>query len=410
MKPVIVIGDADRVLDSLKRALHSEAIDLIIEMVQRGLEPQIIERVRKLRAQDESVPILLVVEQSSEDLAIAAFRAGVTDYFRQPVHLESLLAAVKRYLHIGAAPPAESRMIGDGFAMRQIKASLDRVAASGSNVLITGETGTGKELIADLIHRRSSRSSKPMVCINCAAIPEGLLESELFGYERGAFTGAQAAFEGKLNFANKGTVFFDEIGDMSLYAQAKVLRAIENKEIYRLGGKTRIPLDIRVVAATNRDLETMAREDRFRRDLFFRLNVVQVSLPPLRKRKEDIPALLAHYLGQFNTQFRRDVGGFSDQAMDCLLRYDWPGNVRELKNLIEAVFITLSSNRVDYADLPLQFREHLQNSQSDSAERDRLIAALLETNWNKSRTAEKLQWSRMTLYRKMAKYNINSSR
>ena len=291
--------------------------------------------------------------------------------------------------------------------MQSVKACVIRVASCESNVLITGETGTGKELVAELIHQNSARRQKPLLRINCPAIPETLVESELFGYERGAFTGAESVREGMLRSASGGTIFFDEIGELSPAAQAKILRLVETKEIHRLGSSRSLPIDLRLLAATNRDIDRLADEDRFRRDLYFRLNVARIHLPPLRERKEDVPLLLHHYTQEFNRLRDRDVEGFSDEALDQILRYDWPGNVRELRNLIEACFLSVTSRRISLSDMPEHFRqrlERLENRLGD--ERERLLSTLTATKWNKSSAALRLHWSRMTLYRKMAKYRI----
>ncbi|MBW2163252.1 MAG: sigma-54-dependent Fis family transcriptional regulator, partial [Deltaproteobacteria bacterium] len=287
---------------------------------------------------------------------------------------------------------------------------LVKVATTDSTVLITGETGTGKELAAELIHQNSPRHKEPFVCINCAALPESLVESEMFGYERGAFTGAVALKQGKFELAEGGTVFLDEIGDMSPYAQMKILRTTEKKEICRLGGKGAIPIDVRIVGATNRDLEQLIEKGNFRKDLYYRLNVARVHLPPLRLRKEDIPSLLKHYIRKFNQRFGREVEGLAEEALDSLLRYDWPGNVRELKNILEATFINLPSRKIALMDLPKTFQGRLKETEGlPEKERDRLLSVLFATKWNKSKAARKLQWSRMTLYRKMAKYQISTS-
>jgi transcriptional regulator with PAS, ATPase and Fis domain len=288
---------------------------------------------------------------------------------------------------------------------------MRQVAQTDSNVLITGETGTGKQLVAEMIHRNSLRRDRAFVCINCAAIPDTLLESELFGYERGAFTGAFSLKEGWLKAANGGTAFFDEIGDMSHYAQAKILRTIETKELQRLGAQKSIALNLRVIAATNQDLEGLMSEGKFRKDLYFRLNVARVHLPPLRDRKEDIPLLLQHYIRELNLRFGREIEGFTDEALECLLQYSWPGNIRELKNLVEAIFVSLPSRRISVMDLPQHFIKQLRiREDCPQGERDRLLAALLSTNWNMSKAAQKLQWSRMTVYRKVAKYRILQSK
>jgi DNA-binding NtrC family response regulator len=373
-----------------------------------------------IRKQDSMMPLILLTANGSEELAIAALRTGVNDYVKLPVVPEELLSRVRVQLSslhrssasvssktTAASRPSGPYLVGDSPAMQQIKAYIEKVGASDSNVLITGETGTGKELVAELIHQTSPRRPRPFVCINCAAIPDTLLESELFGYEKGAFTGANTASEGKLKLADGGAIFFDEIGDMSPYAQAKILRAIESREVYRLGGKRRILLNIRVIAATNQNLEQLVAQDRFRKDLYFRLNVARIHLPPLRERREDIVPLCHHYLRELNQRFGRRVEGFTDDALAFLVRHDWPGNVRELKNLLEAIFVNDPARRISFADLPKPFHQHLSDAKrTPPNERQRLLSALFSTNWNISKAAQQLQWSRMTLYRKLEKYHI----
>jgi transcriptional regulator with PAS, ATPase and Fis domain len=303
--------------------------------------------------------------------------------------------------------PSITSMVGNSLPMWKVRSYLRKVAVTDSHVLITGETGTGKELAAQYIHHHSARRAKPLVTINCAALPDGLLESELFGYERGAFTGATSSYCGKLKLADGGTVLFDEIGDMSPYAQAKILRVIETKEVYPLGGRRSVPLDIRIIAATNRNLDQRMASNEFRQDLYFRLNVARVRLPPLRERKDDIQLLIDHYVEKFAAQFGRGIEGFSDEAMELLLRHDWPGNVRELINLIERIFIDPPQEKIAVADLPRSMRYPSPvNQETAPTEREILLYTLSQTNWNKSKAAERLHWSRMTLYRKIAKYHI----
>jgi transcriptional regulator with PAS, ATPase and Fis domain len=300
-------------------------------------------------------------------------------------------------------------MVGVSLEMSGIRNSILTMAASDSNVLITGETGTGKELVAEMIHRASSRAQQPLACINCAAIPDSLLESELFGFERGAFTGAHLSRAGKIETANGGTAFFDEIGELSPYAQARLLRVIEEKQVHRLGGRKPIALNIRIVAATNRDLDTLAMEDKFRRDLYFRLNVGRIHLPPLRERKRDIPVLVDHYVTQLNKQFGARVEGMQPEVMEHLLSYAWPGNIRELKNVLEAVFISQRSSKITFVALPEWFRKKHPLVPEEASESARLLSALYATNWNKSEAAGRLKWSRMTLYRKMVKYGLQQT-
>jgi DNA-binding NtrC family response regulator len=295
--------------------------------------------------------------------------------------------------------------------MRDLKDRIARVAQASSNVLILGETGTGKELVAELLHRNGPRATRPLVCINTAAIPDSLLENELFGHERGAFTGATTTQAGKLAAAHGGTVFLDEIGDVSLPVQAKLLRAIENKVVHRLGSTESVRFDARIVAATNGNLERATAEGRFRQDLYYRLNVVRMEIPPLRERLDDIPGLVGHYLKRLNKELGRTIRGLSDRAMNTLCAYRWPGNIRELRNVIEALLVNLAPETTGIVDVPPEVVRQLAVAMSASAsERERLLEALTATNWNKSRAAKQLKCSRMTLYRKMHQHSVATKR
>jgi DNA-binding NtrC family response regulator len=381
-----------------------------------------LEHLSQARNRYGNIPAIALVSDSSEQTVVAALRAGVSDYLSCPFTPDEFLQRVRlavasrpsglpQLMADGTSPPllGRERMVGTSAAMRSVKHYIGKVAETSSNVLITGDTGTGKELAAELIHRNSSRRDRPFVCINCAAMPETLIESELFGYRRGAFTGAHTSNEGRLASAHLGTVFFDEIGDMSPFAQAKILRVIESKQVSPLGSRSSSPSDFRVIAATNRNLEEMVETGDFRRDLFFRLNVARIHLPALRERKEDILALLIHCISEFNSASGWAVEGFTQQALETLLRHDWPGNVRELRNLVEAIFVTCRRGRISLADLPPDFWKKVADPDGTPAESDRLLATLFETRWNISRAADKLHWSRMTLYRKMEKYAISKS-
>ncbi len=390
-------------------ALQDWRADLVLIECRGAVQDSGFELFKCLRTVDALTPVILVVRGGSEALAIEALRLGAHDYLKMPVEARDLVTAVKHCL--GACPTRNLMetpgLIGGSEAMQNVRESIRRLAPTDTTVLITGETGTGKELAAQMLHQMSRRRNKPLVCINCAAIPDTLLESELFGYERGAFTGAVAAKPGKLKMADGGTVFFDEIGDMSPFAQAKILRAIEAKEVHSLGSSHGTRVDIRIICATHRDLEKLMREDKFRADLYYRLNVARIRLPPLRERRSDIPFLTAHFLEQFNGSFGRQVERLSDEALEELLGYPWPGNVRELRNVIEGIFVNLPSRVVTVADLPDPIRGCVpQTGAVPDQERERLISALFSTRWNLSEAARSLHWSRMTLYRKMAKYHI----
>jgi transcriptional regulator with PAS, ATPase and Fis domain len=298
-------------------------------------------------------------------------------------------------------------MVGDGHLMRDIKRHISKFAAMECTVLITGETGTGKELAAEMIHQQSPRRKKDIVCLNCAALPETLVESELFGYRKGAFTGAVAASKGKFELASGGTLFLDEIGDMSLPAQAKILRTVENKRVYPLNSGSAVDLDVRVIAATNQDPEEMVAAGKFREDLYYRLNVARVHLPPLRQRKEDIPQLVAQGLRRLNKRFHREVSHVTAEAMSSFYLYDWPGNIRELNNMLEIAYVNCDAKKIEFSDLPPLFTKKLRfEHHSDASDRDKLLAALSATRWNKSKAAKQLKWSRMKVYRTLQRYNL----
>jgi DNA-binding NtrC family response regulator len=383
-------------------------VDLVVITSSGSEDSGDIDLVRHFKGISPSLPVFLVARNGSKSHAVASFRAGVADYIDYPCSAKELLRSIQDSLHQEEESSHESGpMVGESKPMRQISRFIHRVAATDSTVLITGETGTGKELVASLIHEKSQRRAKPFVCVNCAAMPDTLVESEMFGYERGAFTGAASARLGKFEVANGGTVFLDEISDMTPFAQAKMLRTIESKEIYRLGGNRVIPLDVRVTAATNKDPEELISEGKFREDLYYRLNIARIHLPPLRERKEDVRKLIAYGIEKLNRKYERMVQGLSDEATSSLMRYDWPGNVRELMNLLEATFINLPQKRIAFADLPKLFQQKLKETEKvPFHERKHILSALLETKWNKSEAARKLRWSRMTLYRKITKYNI----
>ena len=361
----------------------------------------------------QTTRILLLVRESSEQLAIAALNAGAKRYVTARAPEDDFHKALEAVLAEEEEPAAPARveptcahgerLVGESAVMRELRAEIGRISRCDSNVLITGETGTGKELVAELIHDSSPRKAAPFMCLNSTAIPDSLVESELFGYERGAFTGAYTASIGKLAAANRGTVFFDEIGDISPSVQAKLLRALDGKLVYRLGGTKPVPIDVRVVAATNQNLEEAIRASRFRSDLFYRLNVIRLEVPPLRERPDDILPLVSHFITAFNHSFGMTVVRFDSEAIDALVRHEWPGNVRELRNVVEAAFANNAATDRSVMPLPPQFRRTVAAA---DPERAQIVSALVSNNWNKTKAAEQLQWSRMTLYRKMHRLKI----
>jgi len=417
-----IVNEAPHKCDALELYRASQP-DLVIVCSYRRAPGDKLSIIKKIRKFSKKVPVILITRFSSEPRAVAALRAGANDYFKVPFSSETLVKRVFRLLSDSkfktswgnesdsACLISRQLMIGESKCMREIKNYLYKVAPTDSNVLITGETGTGKELAAGLIHLKSPRYKNPFVCINSAALPETLIESELFGYDRGAFTGAIVEKPGKFELANSGTVFLDEIGDMNHYAQAKILRSIENREFFHLGGRKPVSFDARIVAATNKEPEQLIEDRKLRDDLYYRLNVARIHLPPLRERKEDIPSLISHAAKSLNHRFGRNIMGLTDDAMACLLRYDWPGNIRELFNLVEAVYINLPSRPIDFIDLPKPIKKQIKATGIPPInERKQIVSTLLETDWNKSTAAQKLKWSRMTLYRKMEKYNIVENR
>jgi DNA-binding NtrC family response regulator len=397
------VSEGSRLLE----AHNANLPGLIIAGASGGSDDKGLSMALSLRESRRNIPIFLLARNGSEELAVAGLRSRVNDYFRMPAETEALVRAVRALAAAQTKPEGapEESLIGSTEVMLRTKARLARVANSDANVLITGETGTGKELAATVIHELSGRSSGPLVCVNCAAIPDTLLESEMFGYERGAFTGASSRKAGWLEAADSGTLFLDEIGDLSATAQAKLLRVIENKPYCRLGGHSSLTPKLRFVAATHRDLEKMASEGQFRPDLFYRLNVARVHLPALREHREDIPLLLHHYIREFN----RGAGNleFTEEVWNCLMSYDWPGNIRELKNVLEGLAVNALENRIQISDLPPAVRGKLADPSPDRlTEREKVLSALLSTKWNKSKAADRLHWSRMTLYRKLNKYHL----
>jgi len=399
--------------NELSRSLERADAICLGELDPAG--PNFLEALRRIRSSGCRAPVVLWLPNRTEAMLLDALRAGVADFLKQTDPLADVAAAVGASLSNrlpATCPPTLargdlSRIVGASSAMSHLRSQLPSLAASDCSVLISGETGTGKDLAAEVIHSSSRRWRGPFVCINCAALPDSLLESELFGYERGAFTGASTSHPGRLEYANRGTVFLDEIGEMSLHAQSKLLRVLEAREIQRLGSNTSLPLDVRIVAASNQNLAGMIAARTFRSDLFFRLSVARLHLPPLRERKQDIPELLSYYVGVLNRRTGNAVAGWTDSVLQTLIDYDWPGNIRELRNLVEAIFIHPPAGPIGESDLPEWFKsETMRGLTTPGGDRERLIGALSSARWNKTKAAAELRWSRMTLYRKMKKYGI----
>ncbi|WP_447755388.1 sigma-54 interaction domain-containing protein [Sphingopyxis fribergensis] len=305
---------------------------------------------------------------------------------------------------------ASMEIIGQSEAISSLSAMLPKIARSDAPAFLTGSTGTGKEHFARMLHRMSDRCDRPFVAINCAAIPDTLFESELFGFEKGSFTGAHYARKGKAVLADGGTLFLDEIGELSPYSQSKLLRVLEEKEVYPIGADRPVHVDLRLIAATNRSVEDNIRTGQFRADLYYRINVARVVIPDLADRPDDIPLFIQHFIDRFNARYRTHVTMPDAALLDILKSYDWPGNIREIRNFVEAVFIDPPDGAITRQHIPFAFEKlHQLYVISGEDERQRILDVLEQTNWNKVEAAKALHWSRMTLYRKLTKYNVAQS-
>lgn len=355
--------------------------------------------------------MVLVHPQPGAELFALAQRRGLVDVVRWPQDLERWCAGSNDLPQRVQSPLADNeaeamQLLGSSEAMHKLRNRIARIAAFDSNVLLMGETGTGKERVAQAIHARSQRRDKPMVSLNCAALPEHLIESELFGYERGAFTGAHASHPGKFGMAEGGTLFLDEIGEMPRAAQAKILRVIESREFYRLGGARPQQADVRLIAATHCDLEAMCASNDFRLDLFFRLNVARLDLPALRDRADDIVPLAEHFLREGCRTMKQKPLRLTAEVQDALRAYAWPGNVRELRNAMEIALINSETACIELEDLPPHLMRWAASAIVRVDERAMLVSTLKQVNWNKSEAARVLNWSRMKLYRKLHHYEL----
>ncbi len=381
-----------------------------------------IELQRRIHEADPEIHVIMITAYASVETAVRALKAGAFDYITKPIDPDELSHLVKRAVeqrrlrteNLRLREKVESlmvpgRIVGNSGPMQAVMQMVQSVAATDATVMIRGESGTGKELIAQTIHANSARRYFPIIPVNCGALPESLLESELFGHEKGAFTGAQYRRKGKLEMADGGTLFLDEVGTISPKTQVDLLRVIETKEFTRLGGATPVRVDFRVIGATNQNLEQLVSEGKFREDLYFRINVVTIPLPPLRERPEDIPVLAQHFLEKYSLQMNRPYRDFDPGAMDVLVRYPWPGNVRELANAIERALVVGKPPVVRAEDLPLRMVEGAVGPTGDSlaeVERAQITEILERVGWNITRAAEILKIDRVTLYNKIKKYQL----
>lgn len=409
------------VVNSAELALrHLELYPTDVVVADADLPGSGVELLRKVNALAPETPVILTSARGDLRAAVAAMRAGAADFLARPLSSAELAHAVNKALTAteqvrDSAPvlPLGGALLGDSRAIREVYATVRRAAPTLSTVLVRGESGTGKELVARLIHDHSPRADGPFVRVHCAALPDALLESELFGYEKGAFTGANTQAKGKFEIAAGGTIFLDEIGDISPKLQADLLRVLQEKRFYRLGGTNEVQVDVRVIAATNKDLAEEVREGRFRDDLYYRLNVIEIQIPPLRQRREDIPLLARHLLERLSSECGKELSGLNEDALKVLLSYDWPGNVRELENAIERAVVTcrgrqLTADDFSFLAQAVEARTNFTVPAIPLQELEKLAvqAALERSSGNVKEAAQALGIDRSTMYEKIKRYEI----
>ncbi|MBJ9260590.1 sigma-54-dependent response regulator transcription factor ZraR [Citrobacter amalonaticus] len=397
--------------------VREHVFDLVLCDV-RMAEMDGIETLKEIKALNPAIPVLIMTAFSSVETAVEALKTGALDYLIKPLDFDNLQTTLENALAHTRTPASELPsvsasqfgMVGKSPAMQQLLSEIAMVAPSDATVLIHGDSGTGKELVARALHASSARSDKPLVTLNCAALNESLLESELFGHEKGAFTGADKRREGRFVEADGGTLFLDEIGDISPMMQVRLLRAIQEREVQRVGSNQTISVDVRLIAATHRDLAEEVKVGRFRQDLYYRLNVVTIETPALRQRREDIPLLADHFRQRFAERNRKAVKGFTPRAMDLLIHYDWPGNIRELENAIERSVVLLTGEYISERELPLAIASQPLPHMTEQTiqplvevEKEVILAALEKTGGNKTEAARQLGITRKTLLAKLSR-------
>ena len=447
---ILVIDDEKNIREGLQAALEMEGYNVYLakdgeeglKFVEKGIVDLIITDLRmpgmsgeevlaRVKGETPGIPVIVLTGHGTIDNAVEAMRNGAYDFLSKPLNIDKLALIVKRALagreleirhnllteELNLKNSFES-IIGKSAEMQKIFHIVRKAATSKASVLITGESGTGKELIANALHNLSNRKENPFIKVHCAALSESLLESELFGHEKGAFTGAIARKRGRFELANNGTIFLDEIGEIDQNVQIKILRVLQDKKFERVGGEETLEVDVRVIAATNRDLEKEIAEHRFREDLFYRLNVVHIQVPPLRERKDDIPLLLTSFLNEFAKENKKNITGFDSRAKAALYKYDWPGNIRQLRNCVESAVVMCSSSEITLEDLPPNISGSDDSNMIsipcgiplDEAEKILIQQNLAANKGNKSKTAEVLGIGRKTLHRKLEEYGLTTEK
>ena len=417
---VITAGSGEEALKVLKE----QSPDLVLlDVWLSGIDG--VETLQEIKKTNPELPVVIISGHGNIELAVKATRVGAYDFLEKPLSLERVLLVARRALEkrtlemenraLKEDLTRKLRFIGNSMKMQQLREQIDMAAKSNSRVVILGESGSGKELVAHILHENSPRAKKPFIEMNCAAIPQELIESELFGHEKGSFTGAFERKQGKFELADEGTLFLDEIGDMSLATQSKVLRIIETQEFQRVGGSKNIKVDVRIIAATNKDLREEVKKGNFREDLLFRLNVIPIIVPPLRERKEDIPELVDYFLEYFAAEYGQKPKKITPDGLGMLQAYDWPGNIRELKNVIERFVIMNPSNIITAKNILIgestrsdYFAFNTLKEAREAFEKDFIAKKLEENNWNISKTSETLDIERSNLHRKIKVYEIKT--
>lgn len=385
--------------------------------------------LKKVTREMPGIPVIVLTGHGSIDAAVSAMQNGAYDFLTKPLNLEHLELVVKRALkgrelslqHQELLSEVKSKssdnMIGKSPSLQKVNNLINKVADSKISILITGESGVGKEVVADAIQQKSSRRDKPFIKVHCAALSESLLESELFGHEKGAFTGAETLHKGKFELADGGTIFLDEIGEINPGVQVKLLRVLQEKKFERVGGEKTIEVDVRVISATNKTLEDEVKQKHFREDLYFRLKGIEIMVPPLRERKDDIPLLLNNFLLKYNKENNKNIKGFSNSAKNILFNYDWPGNVRELQHCVESAVVMASGDEIQAEDLTIKLEDKKNSSgilvpygiSLEDAEKMIILENLESNNGNKTKTADILKIGRKTLHRKLNEYGLATS-
>ncbi|HEY4619846.1 MAG TPA: sigma-54 dependent transcriptional regulator [Nitrospirota bacterium] len=434
---VTSVADGQSAIEEVKKEKFNIVITDLMMPKMTGIDV-----IKNLKAIDPDLQCIVITGYATVSTAVDAMKAGAYDYLMKPFNGTEVLMLLKRVMELQDLQAENSQLkrtlhqrygyeslIGNSEGIQKVCSLIEKVAETDSTILILGESGTGKELVARTIHYNSPRKNKPLIPINCGAIPETLLESELFGHEKGAFTGASTTRIGRFELADGGTIFLDEIGDMSPTLQVKLLRVLQQREFERVGGVRTIKVDVRIIAATNIDLEHAVHEGKFREDLYYRLNVIPVVIPPLRERADDIPLLMDHFLSHFNKSKKRDIKGFSPAAMDILISYPWPGNIRELENLVERLIILKGNGTICPDDLPEKFISHTLNNEGalhitlpetgvnlkdvvEEFENNLILQAMQKAQGVKNKAAQLLSLNRTTLVEKLKKkkldYHINA--